>query len=64
MAIARENQQSSRSGARPLVLKPKLLAKLKLRLREPPPAGGVRMSDKVAGWLPKTSSGDNFGIDQ
>lgn len=39
------------NGARPTVLKPELLAKLKLRLREPPPDGGVWTSGKVGTWL-------------
>ncbi len=36
------------NGTRPSVLKPELLEKLKIRLREPPPDGGVGWSRKVA----------------
>jgi transposase len=39
------------NGAQPSVLKPDLLAKLKRRLREPPPDGGVWTSGKVASWM-------------
>jgi transposase len=39
------------NGARPSVLKPELLAMLKLRLREPPPDGGVWTSGKVAAFM-------------
>jgi transposase len=39
------------NGAQPSVLKPELLATLKLRLREPPPDGGLWTSGKVAGWM-------------
>jgi transposase len=40
-----------RNGARPSVLKPDLLDKLKDRLREPPPDGGLWTSPKVAAWM-------------
>jgi transposase len=39
------------NGAQPSVLKPELLATLKLRLRQPPPDGGLWTSGKVAGWM-------------
>jgi transposase len=39
------------NGAPPSVLKPELLAKLKVRLREPPPDGGLWTSGKVAHWM-------------
>lgn len=39
------------NGARASVLKPELLAMLRLRLREPPPDGGAWTSGKVAGWM-------------
>jgi transposase len=39
------------NGTRPSVLKPELLAKLKVRLREPPAAGGVWTSRKVADFM-------------
>jgi transposase len=39
------------NGASPTVLKPELLAKLKLRLLEPPADGGIWTSSKVAGWM-------------
>ena len=40
-----------RSGTSPSVLKPDLLEKLKDRLREPPPDGGLWTSPKVAAWM-------------
>ena len=40
-----------RNGTSPSVLKPDLLDKLKDRLREPPPDGGLWTSPKVAAWL-------------
>jgi transposase len=39
------------NGARPSVLKPDLLDKLKVRLKEPPPDGGVWSSRKVADFM-------------
>jgi len=39
------------NGTRPSVLKRDLLEKLKIRLREPPPDGGVWSSRKVAGFM-------------
>lgn len=39
------------NGAQPSVLKPELLAKLKVRLKEPPADGGVWTSGKVARWM-------------
>jgi hypothetical protein len=36
---------------RNLLLKPELLAKLKVRLEEPPPDGGLWTSGKVADWM-------------
>jgi len=39
------------NGAPPSVLKPELLAKLKVRLQEPPPDGGLWTSSKVADWM-------------
>jgi transposase len=39
------------NGAQPSVLKPELLAKLKVRLKEPPPDGGLWTSGKVARWM-------------
>jgi transposase len=36
---------------RPSVLKPDLLAKLKVRLKEPPADGGLWTSGKVANWM-------------
>jgi transposase len=39
------------NGAKPSVLRPEVLAKLKLRLLEPPPDGGLWTSGKVAGWM-------------
>ncbi len=40
-----------RNGTSPSVLKPDLLEKLKDRLREPPPDGGLWTSPKVAAWM-------------
>jgi transposase len=40
-----------RNGTRPSVLKAELLDKLKDRLREPPPDGGLWSSRKVAAWM-------------
>ena len=40
-----------RNGTSPSVLKPDLLDKLKDRLREPPPDGGLWTSPKVAAWM-------------
>ena len=40
-----------RNGTSPCVLKPELLDKLKVRLREPPPNGGLWTSPKVAAWM-------------
>ena len=40
-----------RNGMRPSVLKPKVLDKLKARLRAPPPDGGLWTSSKVAAWM-------------
>lgn len=39
------------NGTRPSVLKPDLLAKLKVRLKQPPPDGGLWTSGKVATWM-------------
>jgi hypothetical protein len=39
------------NGASRSVLKPDLLARLKVRLKEPPPDGGVWTSRKVANWM-------------
>jgi transposase len=39
------------NGAQPSVLKPELLAKLKVRVQEPPPDGGLWTSGKVARWM-------------
>ncbi len=39
------------NGARPSVLKRDLLEKLKIRLQEPPPDGGVWSSRKVADFM-------------
>ena len=39
------------NGARPSVLKPDLLARLQIRLKEPPPDGGLWTSRKVADWM-------------
>src|SRR5918993_485165 len=40
-----------RNGTSPSVLRPDLLDKLKDRLREPPPDGGLWTSPKVARWM-------------
>ena len=40
-----------RNGTGPSVLRPDLLEKLKARLREPPPDGGLWTSPKVAAWM-------------
>ena len=40
-----------RNGATATILKPGLLDKLRLRLREPPPDGGLWSSRKVATWM-------------
>src|SRR5215204_1321196 len=40
-----------RNGTSPSVLRPDLLEKLKTRLREPPPDGGLWTSPKVAAWM-------------
>lgn len=40
-----------RNGTSPSVLKPELLARLRARLAEPPPDGGVWTSGKVARWM-------------
>jgi transposase len=40
-----------RNGAVATILKPELLAKLRDRLGEPPPDGGVWSSRKVANWM-------------
>src|SRR4051812_19274067 len=40
-----------RNGTSPSVLRPDLLEKLKVRLREPPPDGGLWTSPKVAAWM-------------
>ena len=40
-----------RNGTSPSVVKPDLLDKLKDRLREPPPDGGLWTSPKVAAWM-------------
>ena len=40
-----------RNGTSPTILKPDLLDKLKDRLREPPPDGGLWTSPKVAAWM-------------
>jgi transposase len=40
-----------RNGAPPTILKPGLLDKLRLRLSEPPPDGGLWSSRKVADWM-------------
>jgi transposase len=39
------------NGARPSVLKPELLGRLKTRLKQPPPDGGLWTSRKVADWM-------------
>src|SRR5580700_1802505 len=40
-----------RNGATATILKPNLLAKLRLRLDDPPPDGGRGSSRKVANWM-------------
>ncbi|MGQ0443743.1 MAG: helix-turn-helix domain-containing protein, partial [Beijerinckiaceae bacterium] len=40
-----------RNGASATILKPELLAKLRDRLREPPPDGGLWSSRKAADWM-------------
>src|SRR4051812_49549868 len=40
-----------RNGTSPSVLRPDLLEKLKARLREPPPDGGLWTSPKVVAWM-------------
>jgi transposase len=40
-----------RNGTSPSVLRPDLLEKLKARLLEPPPDGGLWTSPKVAAWM-------------
>jgi transposase len=40
-----------RNGTSPSVLRPDLLDKLKARLREPPPDGGLWTGPKVAAWM-------------
>src|SRR5215211_9426933 len=40
-----------RNGTHPSVLKPDLLEKLKARLLDPPPDGGLWTSPKVAAWM-------------
>src|SRR4051794_18414444 len=40
-----------RNGTSPSILRPDLLDKLKARLREPPPDGGLWTSPKVAAWM-------------
>src|ERR1044072_2709052 len=40
-----------RNGTSPSILRPDLLEKLKARLREPPPDGGLWTSPKVAAWM-------------
>jgi len=57
--LARDNAQGPQAlgdlrrqnGRSPSVLKPDLLDKLKDRLREPPPDGGLWTSPKVAAWM-------------
>jgi len=39
------------NGARPTILTPELLDKLRVRLREPPPDRGLWTSRKVAAWM-------------
>ena len=39
------------NGTRPSVLKPELLEKLKVRLKQPPPDGGIWTSRKVADFM-------------
>jgi transposase len=40
-----------RNGTSPSILRPNLLEKLKVRLLEPPPDGGLWTSPKVAAWM-------------
>jgi hypothetical protein len=40
-----------RNGASATILKPDLLAKLRVRLDEAPPDGGLWSSRKVAAWM-------------
>jgi transposase len=40
-----------RNGARPTILKPELLDRLRARLAEPPPDGGLWSSRKAATWM-------------
>src|SRR5438045_9256598 len=40
-----------RNGTSPSVLRPDLLDKLKARVREPPPEGGLWTGPKVAAWM-------------
>jgi transposase len=47
------------NGAKPSVLKPELLERLKLRLTEPPPDGGLWTCRKVANWM-----ADQLGLDK
>src|SRR3954471_2415771 len=57
--LARDNAQGPqplgdlrrRRWTSPCVLRPDLLEKLKARLREPPPDGGLWSSPKVAAWM-------------
>src|SRR5687767_10070176 len=57
--LARDNAQGPqalgdlrrRNGTSPSILRPELLDKLKDRLREPPPDGGLWTSPKVARWM-------------
>lgn len=41
------------NGAKPSVLKPELLRRLEVRLKDPPPDGGVWTCAKVANWMAK-----------
>ena len=43
--------QRRNNGTRPSVLTPELLVNLRVRLREPPPDGGLWSSGKVATWM-------------
>src|SRR4051794_5673596 len=57
--LARDNAQGPQAlgdlrrhnGTSPSILRPDLLEKLKARLREPPPDGGLWTSPKVAAWM-------------
>jgi len=40
-----------RNGTRPTILKPELLDKLRARLADPPPDGGLWSSRKAATWM-------------